>query len=36
MMAADTEGRLRALQDIVALAREHRLTAVEIGAPLAD
>ena len=36
MTAADTEGRLRALQDIVALAREHRLTAVEIGAALAD
>ena len=35
-MAADTEGRLRALQDIVALAREHRLTAGEIGAALAD
>ena len=36
MTAADTEGRIRALQDIVALAREHRLTAVEIGAALAD
>ena len=35
-MTADTEGRLRALQDIVALAREHRLTAVEIGAALAE
>ena len=35
-MTADTEARSRALQDIVALAREHRLTAVEIGAALAD
>jgi hypothetical protein len=35
-MTADTEARVRALQDIVALARAHRLTAVEIGAALAD
>ena len=35
-MTADTEARVRALQDIVALARAHRLTAVEIGAALAE
>lgn len=35
-MTADTEARNRALRDIVALAREHRLTAVEIGAALAE
>ena len=33
---ADMDERARALQDIVALAREHRLTASEISAALAD
>jgi hypothetical protein len=35
-MTADREARSRALRDIVVLAREHQLTAVEIGAALAD